>query len=104
MPRVACELIRSRRLDDLARVHDRDPFGDLEQEREVVRDEEYGESELALDLLNLLQDLPLNDDVERSRRLVEDDELGLQGERHRDDRALTHPARELVWIRAQAAP
>jgi hypothetical protein len=30
-------------LDDLARVHDRDPVRELEQQREVVRDEDHGE-------------------------------------------------------------
>ncbi len=35
-------------LDDLARVHDGDAVSDLEQQREVVRDEEDGEVQLLL--------------------------------------------------------
>ena len=37
-----------RGLDDLAGVHDRDPVGELDQQRQVVRDEEHREAELAL--------------------------------------------------------
>ena len=101
--RVGEELLRLGQLDDLARVHDRDPVGELEQQRQVVRDEQHREAELALQLLELLQDLALDDDVERGRRLVHDHELRLERERHRDDHALTHAAGELVRVRAHAA-
>ena len=57
-----------------------------------------------LDLLDLLQDLALHDHVERGRRLVEDDELGLERERHADDHALAHPAGQLVRVRAESTP
>ena len=56
-----------------------------------------------LQLLELLQDLALHDDVERSRRLVDHDQLGLERERHRDHDALAHAAGELVRVaRARA--
>ena len=41
-------------LHDLTRVHDRDAVGELEQQREIVRDEEHGELPLALKLLHAL--------------------------------------------------
>ena len=104
MLRVCGEPRGRRRLDDLARVHDRDPVCELEQQRQVVRDEEHGEPKLALERLDLLQDLALHDDVERGRRLVHDDQLGLERERHRDDHALAHAARELVRVGAHAPP
>ena len=69
-----------------------------------MRDEEDREAELTLDLLDLLQDLALHDHVERGRRLVEDDELGLERERHADDHALAHPAGQLVRVRAESTP
>ena len=100
--RCVAELGRRRRLDDLARVHDRDPVGELEQERDVVRDEEDCEAEVLLERLDLLQDLALDDHVERGRRLVHDDQLRLQRERHRDDHALAHAAGELVRVGADA--
>ena len=100
--RARAEARGRRRLDDLSRVHDRDPVRELEQEREVVRDEEDRKPEVALECLDLLQDLALDDDVERGRRLVHHDELRPERERHRDDHALTHSARELVRVRACA--
>ena len=44
------------------------------------------------------QDLRLHGDVERRRRLVGDQELGLERQAHRDHHALLHAARELVGI------
>ena len=98
MQRALGESRRRGRLDDLARVHDRDAVRELEQQRQVVRDEEHREAEVALERLDLLQDLPLHDDVERGRRLVEDDELRIERERHCDDHALAHSARQLVRV------
>jgi hypothetical protein len=83
-------------LDDLARVHDRDPVGELDQQRQVVGDEQDSEAELLLEVLHLLEDLALHDDVERGGRLVHDQELGLEGQGHGDDHALAHAAGELV--------
>ena len=103
MQRARLEPGGRRRLHDLARVHDRDPVRELEQQREVVRDEEDREAEVALEILDLLEDLALHDHVERGRRLVHDHQLGVERERHRDDHALTHPAGELVRKRAHAA-
>ena len=44
------------------------------------------------------QDLRLDRDVERRRRLVGDQQVGVARERHRDHRALAHAARELVRV------
>ena len=90
-------------LDDLARVHDRDAVRELEEQRQVVRDEQHREAELGLQLADLLQDLALDDDVERGRRLVHDHELGPERERHRDHHALPHAAGQLVRVRAERA-
>ena len=49
-----------------------------------------------------LEDLSLDRDVERRRRLVGDQQLRLAGEGHRDHRALPHPAGELVRIVLEA--
>src|SRR3954454_9788645 len=102
--RAAEEDVRGRRLDDLARVHDRDAIAELDEQREVVRDEQDGEAEPPLELLELLQDLALHDHVERRRRLVHHDELWLERQRHCDHDALTHAPRELVRIRPHARP
>ena len=49
-------------------------------------------------LTQQVEDLRLDRDVERRRRLVGDQQLRLARERHRDHRALAHPARELVRV------
>ena len=53
--------------------------------------------------LHQLEHLRLDRDVERRRRLVGDQELGIAGERHGDHHALAHPAGELVRIGVDAA-
>ena len=95
-------------LDDAAEVHDRDAVGDLADDREVVRDEDVGQVELALQALEQVEDLRLDRDVERRDRLVADDQLGPQRERAGDADALALSARELVRVavvvlRVQAA-
>ena len=59
-------------LHDQARVHDRDPIGDLDEDREVVGDEEHREAELVLEALQQPQHLRLHHHVQRGRRLVRD--------------------------------
>ena len=59
---------------------------------------------LCAQVLEELQDLGLDHDVERGRRLVADDDGRVAGERHRDHRPLAHPARQLVRIRVAALP
>ena len=56
-----------------------------------------------LQLRDEVEHLGLDGRVEPGRRLVEDQERGILGERHRDDDALLHAARELVRIALQHA-
>ena len=49
------------------------------------------------------EDLRLDGDVERGRRLVRDDDARLAGERERDHRALAHAAGEFMRILARRA-
>ena len=58
---------------------------------------------LLLQLADQLQYLRLDRDVERSRRLVRNQQLGRAGERHRDHHALAHPAGQLMRIVVDAA-
>ncbi len=51
-----------------------------------------------------LEDLGLDRDVERGRRLVGDQQIRLARERHRDHHALPHAARELVRVGRRRAP
>ena len=94
----AIEVVARRHLADPAEVHDHDPVADVTHHREVVRDEEIGEVELALEILEQVDDLRLDGDVERRHRLVADDDLGVERERARDADALALTAAELVRI------
>src|SRR5256885_1541380 len=73
--RVGEELRRVRLFDDLAAVHDVDPLRHARDDAEVVRDEDERGAELPREVLQEIQDLRLDRDVERGRRLVGEDEL-----------------------------
>ena len=83
-------------LDDPPEIHHRDAVGDMPHHRQIMRDEEVGEAEFALEILQQVDDLRLDRDIERRHRLVEDQHARLEGERARDADALLLPARELV--------
>ena len=67
-----------------------------------MRDEEDRHPLFVLQNLEQLQDLRLDRDVERGRRLVGDEQLRLAGQRHRDHHALTHAAGEAMRIFVEA--
>ena len=69
---------------------------DVLDDAEIVRDEEVGQAELALQVAEQVEDLRLHRDVERRDRLVADDDLGLERERAGDADALALAAGELV--------
>src|SRR6266540_6750660 len=71
-------------LDDAAQVHDGDTVGDVAHERQVVRDEEIREAEVALQRLEQVDDLRADRDVERRDGLVEDDHLRVERKRARE--------------------
>ena len=88
-------------LDELAGVHHAERVGHFGDDGDVVADVDDRHPHLGLDPLQLLEDLVLDDDVEGGGRLVGDDQLRAAGERHGDDRALAHPAGELVRVAVQ---
>src|SRR3954454_16287905 len=65
---------------------------------QVVRDEDVGEIEPVLEVHEQIEDLRLDRHVEGRDRLVEDDELRLQGKSPGDTNALPLTAGELVRI------
>ncbi len=85
-----------RAFDDLPEVHHRDVVADVLDHGHVVRDEEIGQAELALQACEQVQDLRADRDVEGRHRLVADDQLRIRRERTRDVDALALSARELV--------
>ena len=85
-------------LDDAGGVHHDHVVRRLRDDAEVVRDHDHGGAEIVLDPLEQGEDLRLRRHVERRRRLVGDDQVGVVDERHRDHHALAHAARELVRV------
>ena len=98
MPRVVVDLLRRPELDDVAEVHHRDAVGDVVDDREVVGDEDVGQTELLAQLLHQVDDLRLHRDVQGAHRFVRDDERGVRRERAGDADALALTAGELVRI------
>ena len=85
-------------LDERAGVHHLHALAHARDDAEVVRDEDEGRAAVGDEVAQEVEDLRLDRDVERRRRLVGDEELRLAGERHRDHHALAHAARELVRV------
>jgi hypothetical protein len=85
-------------LDDLAQIHHGDAVTDVLDDREIMRDEEIGETKFFLQILEQIDDLRLDRDIERGDRLVADDEARIDGQRAGDADALPLPARELMRI------
>jgi hypothetical protein len=85
-------------LDDLAHVHDGDAVADVADDGKIMGDEEIGQVELRLELLEQVDHLGLNGHVERADRLVADNELRFQRERSGNSDALTLAAAELVRV------
>ena len=66
-----------------------------------MRDEQDREPEALFEVLDLLQDLFLHDHVERRRRLVQDNQLWIEGQCEGNHDPLAHAAREFVRIALQ---
>jgi hypothetical protein len=83
-------------VEEDAAAHEHEPFHEPLDGTEFVRDIEDRRAELDVELLEQLGEGVLSFDVHPRGRLVEDDEVGLSGERLRDVGALALPARETV--------
>jgi hypothetical protein len=84
--------------DDLAGIHHDDALAKFGDHAEVVGDHDDGRAEVAVQPNHQVQDLGLDRDVERGRRLVRDQQPWSAGQGNRDHHALAHPAGELVGI------
>ena len=96
--RLLVEFRAGRQLHQLAEIHDRHAGRDVADHAEVMRDEQVGQLQVLLQLLQQVDDLGLDGDVERRDRLVADDEVGRGGERAGDADPLPLAAGELVRI------
>ena len=92
------------RFHDLAMIDDHHFVRDIRHHAEIVRDQQHRHVELGLKVAQQLQDLRLDGDVERRRRLVGDQQGGAADQRHGDHRALTQSARKFEGIHVIGAP
>src|ERR1700741_3534204 len=73
-------------------------MADMLDDRDVVRDKEIAQAEIALQLDEQIDHLRLDRDVERGDRLIADDEARAQGERAGDADALALPTGEFMRV------
>src|ERR1700722_20270989 len=78
MARLGKQLLGRRGLDDATEVHHGDAVGNVLHHREIVRDEDVGETEPALQLAQEVENLRADRHVERRDRLAPDDKIWLQ--------------------------
>ena len=93
MARAAEHLLAAAFLDETPGVHHGDAIRELVHHAEIVRDQQDRGAELALEVAHQLEDLRLDRDVERGGRLVGDQQLRPQRQRHRDHHALLEARR-----------
>ena len=89
-------------LDDAPGIHHRDAIGGFGDHAHVVGDQHHRGAVVAAKALQQGDDLRLDRHVERSGRLVGDDELRVRRERQGDHDALAHAAGELVRVMVEA--
>src|SRR5579872_1554809 len=95
---IAINSLDLARLHDPARVHHHDAVAQLRDDAEIMSDVQHRETEVLLQLLQQPKELRLNRDIERSCRLVGDEQTWSRGRRHGGAHALPHTAAELMWI------
>ena len=103
MARIAEDIFSRSAFDDPGGVHDVHAIRVARHDAEIVGDDHDGDAEPPRQILHQLQDLRLDGHVERGRRLVGDQQLGIAGKADGDHHALAHAARELMRILLEAA-
>ena len=103
MARVVEDVVDGALLDEAAGVEHAHAVAHLGDHVEVVADEEDARAELLAQLRDEVEHLGLHRGVQPGRRLVEDQQRRVLGQRHGDDHALRHAARELVRVTAHHA-
>ena len=98
MQRTLVDLGSVGQLHHLAQIHDGDAVGDMAHHQQVVGNEQIGQAQLILQLIEHVDDLGLNGHVQRRYRLIADDEVGVDGQRAGDADTLALSAGELVSV------
>src|SRR5262245_36190838 len=95
MLRMREQFLNRRLLHFATGIHHDDALRGFGHHAEIVGDQDHRRAKLALQIEDNLEDLRLDGDVERGRRLVGNQHLRVAGERHCDHRALAHAAGKL---------
>ena len=91
--------------DDPAEVHHRDPVGDVPDHRQVVADEDVGDPQLLLQVVEQVEHLRLHRQVQRGDRLVADDDVGVSASaRAMPMRCRCPPENSCGYLSAALAP
>ena len=98
MLRIAIDLFSASLLHNFALRHDEYLVADMLDHCKVMGDEEIGQAELVLQVLQKIDNLRLHRDVERADRLVADDKVWLDREGAGDADALALASAELVRV------
>ena len=98
MARAGEQLPDAGLLDDRPGIHHRHVVGHFRDHAHVVGDEQDRHAELSLQPAHQVEDLRLDGDVERGRRLVGDQQCRIADQRQGDHRPLAHAAGQLVRI------
>ncbi len=85
-------------LHHFACIHDADPVRDLRDKTEIMRDQHDRGAVRVLKTLQDIQNLRLDRNIERCRRLIGDQKFRCSREHHRNHDTLTHAAGKFVRI------
>ena len=96
MKRLRIYVLHRADLHQFPRVHHTKAIDELCHQTHVVADQDDCRTEVGLHIGQGIHHLPLDHDVERTRRLVGHDDLRPQADGKRDTHALLHTATELV--------
>ena len=98
--RVGEDVARRAFFDQAPGVEHADALAEARHQAQVVGDQQDGGVNAAAQLLDQVEDLGLDGGVEPGGGLVEDQQMGVHGQRHGDDHALLLAARELERVAA----
>ncbi|VTR68114.1 hypothetical protein DESC_690051 [Desulfosarcina cetonica] len=91
-------IIRMTQFNGLAQEHHADPVGDVAHHPEIVGDEQVGQLQAFLQILEQIEDLGLDGNIQGGDGLVANHEGGVRGQGPGDADALALPAAELVRV------
>ena len=98
MGRILEQLLDTRPLGNLARIHDNHLLGKLGHDSKVVGDEQNRHAHFSLKGLQQVKDLRLDRHIQRGGGLIGNEETRLAGYGHRDHDPLFHSPRHLMRI------